>query len=895
MRSSSNHALNHMRHSSNHALVVFMTIMVLLVNTLAAPLPMHAAGVSNMYVVNLNTNNIIQANLDGTGGVSLGNLGTLNLPAGIALDVANGKMYVTNNGNNTISRANLDGTGGTSLGNLGGTLNTPYDIALDVANGKLYVANFGNNTITKANLDGTGGVSLGNLGGTLNFPVGIALDVANGKLYVTNFGNSTISQANLDGTSGSSLGNLGGTLNSPGSIALDGANGKLYVANFGNNTISRANLDGTGAVSLGNPGGTLSNPFGIALDVANGKMYVTNNGNSTISQANLDGTGGSSLGNLGGTLNVPFGIALDVPPDTTAPTVNSFTAPASSSSLNIPISAFTATDDVAVTGYLITTTSTPPTAGAAGWTGSAPTTHTVVSDGTYTLYPWAKDAAGNVSAVFGSPASVTVDTTAPTVTGFTVPASSSSLNIPISAFTATDAVGVTGYLITTSSTPPSAGAAGWTGAAPTTHTVVSDGTYTLYPWAKDAIGNVSAVFGSPASVTVDTTAPTVTAFSATSPTNSLNIPISVFTATDAVGVTGYLITTSSTPPSAGVAGWTGAAPTTYTVGSQGSYTLYPWAKDAVGNVSAVFGSPASVTVDTTAPTVTSFTAPASSSSLNIPISAFAATDNVGVTGYLITTSSTPPTAGAAGWTGVAPTTYTVASNGSYALYPWAKDAAGNVSAVFGSPASVTVVNVAPTVTAFSATSPTNSLNIPISAFTATDDVGVTGYLITTSSTPPSAGAAGWTGSAPTTYTVGSQGSYTLYPWAKDASGNVSAVFGSPASVTVDTTAPTVTSFTVPASSSSLNIPISAFTATDAVGVTGYLITTSSTPPSAGAAGWTGAAPTTYTVASNGSYTLYPWAKDASGNVSPVFGSPISVTVVPPKSDSFVIYLPLITN
>jgi len=96
----------------------------------------------------------------------------------------------------------------------------------------------------------------------------------------------------------------------------------------------------------------------------------------------------------------------------------------------------------------------------------------------------------------------------PTVTTFTVPASSNSLNIPITDFTATDNVGVTGYLITTSATVPAAGAAGWTGAAPATYAVASDGAYTLYPWAKDAAGNVSAVFASPPTVVVDTTTPT---------------------------------------------------------------------------------------------------------------------------------------------------------------------------------------------------------------------------------------------------------------------------------------------------------------------------------------------------------------------------------------------------
>ncbi len=70
-------------------------------------------------------------------------------------------------------------------------------------------------------------------------------------------------------------------------------------------------------------------------------------------------------------------------------------------------------------------------------------------------------------------------------------------------------------------------------------------------------------------------------------------------------MTGYIITESATPPAAGAAGWSGTVPTTYMVGSDGVYTLYPWAKDAAGNISPVFGSPAHVSVDTGAPTVVS--------------------------------------------------------------------------------------------------------------------------------------------------------------------------------------------------------------------------------------------------------------------------------------------------
>lgn len=90
----------------------------------------------------------------------------------------------------------------------------------------------------------------------------------------------------------------------------------------------------------------------------------------------------------------------------------------------------------------------------------------------------------------------------------------------------------------------------------------------------------------------------------------------------------------------------------------------------------------------------------------------------------------------------------------------------------------------PVVDTFTAASPVASLDIPITAFTASDDVGVTGYKITESGTPPLAGDAGWSDTAPTVYTVSEDGDYTLYPWVKDAPGNVSPVFASPASVTV---------------------------------------------------------------------------------------------------------------
>lgn len=83
----------------------------------------------------------------------------------------------------------------------------------------------------------------------------------------------------------------------------------------------------------------------------------------------------------------------------------------------------------------------------------------------------------------------------------------------------------------------------------------------------------------------------------------------------------------------------------------------------------------------------------------------------------------------------------------------------------------------------------------------------------------------------------------------------------------DITAPTVASFSIPATGSSLTLTGITFTATDNVSVTGYMLTESATAPGAGDAGWGATAPTQYTFATYGAKTLYAWAKDAAGNVS----------------------------
>ena len=762
---------------------------------------------------------------------------------------------------------------------------------------------------------------------------------------------------------------------------------------------------------------------------------------STAGSKTLYAWAKDALGNVSTGVSASVEISLS---DTTAPTITSFTLPAVYASLTVPISSCSASDNIGVTGYLITETSAVPSATVSGWSAVPPASYSFMLAGNKILYAWAKDAANNVSVSVSAPVSITAsvvysiwsatavpgvtdagpdsavelgvkfraevsgtingirfyktaantgthvgnlwtstgtllatatftnetasgwqqvnfttpvtisantvyvasyhtnvghysdgqsffasggvdnpplhalaegvsgsngvyaygsaskfpglswkstnywvdvafsaDTTPPTVTSFTVPGLYASLTVPISTFTASDNIGVTGYLITETSTAPSAAASGWSVTAPGSYLFSTEGSKALYAWAKDSVGNVSSSISASTVITLpDTTPPTITAFTVPGRYDSLIVPISTCTASDNFGVTGYLITETSTAPSATASGWSVTVPTSYTFSTAGSKTLYAWAKDAVGNVST--GMSASIVIapsDTSAPTITSFTVPAAYDSLAVPISTFDASDDTGVTGYLITETSAAPSASAGGWSATAPGSYTFATEGSKTLYAWARDAVGNVSS--GMSASIVITlpdTTAPTITSFSVPPLSASLTVPISTFAVSDNIGVTGYLLAETSAVPSATASGWSVTAPATYLFATEGSKTLYAWARDAAGNVSSGMSAATVITLpDTTPPTITSFAVPAESASLTVPISSFTVSDNIGVTGYLITETSAVPSASASGWSAVPPSSYSAALPGSKILYAWAKDSAGNVSAGVSAPVSVT------------------
>lgn len=204
------------------------------------------------------------------------------------------------------------------------------------------------------------------------------------------------------------------------------------------------------------------------------------------------------------------------PSDITPPTVMLFSVPAVSANRNVAITSFSAADNVAVTGYLVNESAVTPLPENPGWSVTPPAAYTFATVGSKTLYAWARDAAGNVSAYLG--AAVTIlppDTSPPVVTAFAVPSSGSSLTVEITSFSATDDTAVTGYLVTESAAAPPLSAPGWSAGAPASYSFTTTGNKILYAWVRDAAGNVSA--GSSAVVAISSDGPILLVSAAANP------------------------------------------------------------------------------------------------------------------------------------------------------------------------------------------------------------------------------------------------------------------------------------------------------------------------------------------------------------------------------------------
>ncbi len=224
--------------------------------------------------------------------------------------------------------------------------------------------------------------------------------------------------------------------------------------------------------------------------------------------------------------------------------------------------------------------------------------------------------------------------------------------------------------------------------------------------------------------------------------SSARIDLSWTASTDNVGVAGYLIERCQGPSCSTFAqiAAPGGTATTYSdtgLATNTSYSYRVRAKDGAGNLSPYSNVSSAMTLpDTQPPTAPSNLGANAVAGNRVDLSWTAATDNVGVTGYLIERcqgagcSSFAQVAAPAG-TATTFSDTTVVTGTSYSYQVRATDSAGNLGP-YSNVASATTPapdTQAPTAPSGLAATGVSNAQINLTWTAATDNVGVTGYLI----------------------------------------------------------------------------------------------------------------------------------------------------------------------
>jgi len=333
--------------------------------------------------------------------------------------------------------------------------------------------------------------------------------------------------------------------------------------------------------------------------------------------------------------------------DTVAPSVpgNLVVTVASNTQLNLSWDA--ATDNVAVTGYLIERCNGTGCTNFAQIVSVTSTTYNNTALTVATSYSYrirARDAANNKSAYSAIVSATTLpDTqppTAPAGLGITV---SSATQLVLSWTAATDDIKVVGYLVERCL---GAGCTTFSQvAAPTSTTYTNTGlipasNYSYRVRAKDASNNLGAYSTVVSATTLpDTQAPTAPTSATATVVSNTSIKVTWTASTDDVKVTGYKIERCggvSCTNFVQVATSTGVTYTNSSLLQGSSYSYRVRANDAAGNLSSYSNTATTTTTgtDTQAPTApTGLTATPSGTQVNLTWST--STDNVAVANYLI--------------------------------------------------------------------------------------------------------------------------------------------------------------------------------------------------------------------------------------------------------------------
>jgi len=411
--------------------------------------------------------------------------------------------------------------------------------------------------------------------------------------------------------------------------------------------------------------------------------------------------------------------------------------------------------------------------------------------------------------------------------------------------------------------------------------------------AIDSAGNTTGYSNVATATTpapADANPPTAPAGLTATAASGSQINLAWSAATDDVGVSGYLVERCQGASCANFAQI--ATPGTNSFSNTGllagtSYSYRVRATDAAGNLSGysnVASATTTAAADTTRPTAPTGLAATVASSSQVNLVWNASTDNVGVTGYLVSRCQGSGCSNFAQVGNATSTSYGdsgLAAATTYRYRVQATDAAGNLSlssSTVSATTKATADTTAPTAPGGLTATAASSSQINLAWSAATDNVGVTGYRVERCQGASCTAFAQI--AAPGTTTLSDTGllsgtSYSYRVRAADAAGNLSGYSNVAAAttsnpVTTDTTRPSAPSGLAPTVISSSQINLNWTAATDNVGVTGYRVERCQGASCTGFAQIATPATTSFSDTGLLSSTPYRYrvrATDAAGNLS----------------------------
>jgi hypothetical protein len=273
----------------------FVVLIVLVV--LSCP----AWGANEIYVTATNSNEILVANLDGSGtpSVLFSNAGFSRGPVGIDLVPQTGLFYYGGGNNAENWVANMDGSGTpTQLPNTVGIFSEHHDNSVDLAGNRIFFG-VGNNGVFSGNLDGSGTATMLFSVPSSSGPNGVFYEASSDLIYWADNSSDTLAVGNADG-SGTPTVLFDGTDGVEGPRDIQVAGDNLYWVEANTGLVRVGNKDGSGSPTTLYSG--RDSPRGI--DILGDQLYwVEFGGADQIVRANADGTGTPTVlfsGSFGG-------------------------------------------------------------------------------------------------------------------------------------------------------------------------------------------------------------------------------------------------------------------------------------------------------------------------------------------------------------------------------------------------------------------------------------------------------------------------------------------------------------------------------------------------------------------------------------------------------------------